>query len=116
MEVLFYRFDENLKVNASSLSQLWEHVTRLMGRWTQDQKVWGPIPTVCHVWKCRANFPFHTESGYPIVMGTLYLLGTEITEVDLFAFAYRLFHEDFSPISLYEAIFLNLLSVLYTLA
>ena len=38
---------------------------------------------------------------------------TKITEVNLFAFAYRLFHEDFSPI--YGANILNFLSSLYTL-
>ena len=37
---------------------------------------------------------------------------TKITEVNLFAFAYRLFHEDFSPI--YREIILNLLPSLYT--
>ena len=30
--------------------------------------------------------------------GTEHLLVTKILEVNLFAFAYRLFHEDFSPI------------------
>ena len=32
------------------------------------------------------------------ILKNLYYYLTEILEVDLFAFAYRLFHEDFSPI------------------
>ena len=38
---------------------------------------------------------------------------TEILEVNLFAFAYRLFHEDFSPLD--GTLLLNLLPGLYTL-
>ena len=41
--------------------------------------------------------------------GALY---TEILEVNLFAFACRLFHEDFSPLD--GAILFNLLPALYT--
>ena len=38
---------------------------------------------------------------------------TEILEVNFFPFAYRLFHEDFSPI--YEVLFTQPFSSLYTL-
>ena len=40
------------------------------GRWTQDQKAWGSIPTAGYVKKCQANFSFHTTSAYTAVMGT----------------------------------------------
>ena len=28
---------------------VWEHVAKWIGRWTQDQKVWGSIPSAGHV-------------------------------------------------------------------
>ena len=42
-----------------------------------------------------------------------HILTTEILEVNLFAFAYRLFNEDFSTI--YGALLLNLFPDLYTI-
>ena len=42
------------------ISLLWEHVAQWIGCWTQDQDVWDSIPSVGHVYKCQANFVFHT--------------------------------------------------------
>ena len=40
-----------------------------LGCWTRDKKVWSSIPTVGHVYKCRANFSFHNASAHLAVMG-----------------------------------------------
>ena len=42
-----------------------------------------------------------------------YLLDTKIVEVNLFAFAYRLFHRDFSPLNGAFALILILFPALY---
>ena len=34
------------------------------------RKVWVLIPSAGHVYKCRANFVFHTALVHPAVMGT----------------------------------------------
>ena len=38
--------------------------------WTQDQKIWGSIPTAGYVQRCWVNFLFRTASAYPAVMST----------------------------------------------
>ena len=34
---------------------MWKHVAEWKGRWAQDQKLWGSIPTAGHMQKCQAN-------------------------------------------------------------
>ena len=48
----------------------WEHVAKWIGRWTQDQKVLGSIPSAGHAYKCRANFVVNSTFVHPVVMGT----------------------------------------------
>ena len=38
------------------------------GSWTQDQKVWGSIPSTGHVLKCWEIFVLHIASIHPAVM------------------------------------------------
>ena len=45
-------------------------MTKWLGHWIQDQKVWGLIPAAGQVQKCRADFLFHAISAHPIVVGT----------------------------------------------
>ena len=60
------------------------------------------------IWTCQ-NYPNIDTDAFEFNEN----VSTKNTEVILFAFAYKLFHEDFSPI--YGAIILNLLPSSYTL-
>ena len=49
-----------------------ECVEDWIGHWTQDQKLWALISTTGHMYKCQANFYFHTTSVHPAVTRTLW--------------------------------------------
>ena len=56
-----------MAVEVSDLIGLWEHVAYWIGL-TQDQKIWGLIPTAGHVQKYRANISFLTAFTHEAVM------------------------------------------------
>ena len=62
---------------------------------------WGEISMKQSVGKCKQTsrifvYIYHIDMIYTLYICTIY---TKILEVNLFAFAYRLFHRDFSPIN-----------------
>ena len=56
--------------DCASCSEPFGNIWPWIGCWTQDQKVWGSIPSAGHVQKCQANFVFPTASVGQAIMGT----------------------------------------------